>query len=342
MEQKVAEPSLSERMQAELSEKLEDAFEMVIASKNEHYQQNPQDIPEVGQIRGLIQSSAAMNAAISGGAGLIPGPWGMLAVIPELLVVTRNQIGLIYDIAAAHGKRDIINKELLLGVFVSAMGTTAGSLLVMHGGKVLVRRASLRVMQKLITLLGGKITQQALKSAVSKWLPGVGAVAMAAWTNYLTRQIGQKADALLRKDFEIVDSEATIELIEPVAIAPASESESNGAAFEYYKLQVLIGLARIDGEVSDEEADFINNLVESSSLEPAQVLQLTAQLGAQAKPLEGIEALAASPDNAIALLSSMTALARTDENFHITEKLYIRQIGKLLGFQASDIEEVMA
>ena len=38
----------------------------------------------------------------------------------------------------------------------------------------------------------------------------------------------------------------------------------------------------------------------------------------------------------------MIALARKDEEVHITEKLYIKKIGGMLGFSASDVDEVMA
>jgi uncharacterized protein (DUF697 family) len=344
MAENFVEKNLTERMQGEISEKLQDAFESVIKSKNEHYQKNPQDIPRIEHIAALIQSSAIKNAAISGGASLIPGPWGMLAVVPELVLVTRSQIELIYDIAAAHGKKEMITPELLLGVFISAIGTGAGTVLVMHGSKYLVRRASLQVMQRLIALLGGKITQQAIKSAVSKWFPGIGAVAMAAWTNYLTKQIGKKANEIMRHEIVNDPDTVDIELIRTIEVkaTTASEIEAEPQALEYYKLQVLIGLIRIDGEISPEEEAYITQALEHPELTAHQRLRLTAQLAGEPRALEGIEALAASPDNAIALLSSMTALAKQDNTFHITEKLFIKQIGKLLGFTEEDVGEVVA
>lgn len=163
------EQTLSEKMQAQITEKLEDAFETVVKERNDYYQNNPAKIPEKDAVSSLIGSTALTNSAISGGASLVPGPWGMLAVVPELILVIRNQIALIYDIAAANGKEDMMTKELAAMVFVSAMGTSAGGLLAVHGGKYLVKRASLQVFQRIVVILGGKITQQALKSAISKW-----------------------------------------------------------------------------------------------------------------------------------------------------------------------------
>ena len=126
----------------------------------------------------------------------MPGPLGMLAVVPEIALIMRNQIAMIYDIAVAHGKEDAIEKELLASVFLAAMETSAGGLLVMHGSKVLVKRSSLRVFQKIVAILAGKMTQKALKAAISKWVPIVGAAFMAWLSNHLTRNIGRKADGL--------------------------------------------------------------------------------------------------------------------------------------------------
>lgn len=337
--------SIAERMQEELSEKLQDAFESVKNDKDRYYQENPLKIPDSSMIGSLISSCATLNAGISGGASLIPGPWGMVAVIPEIVLVTRNQIGLIYDIAAAHGKKEMMSKELLLGVFLSAMGASAGSLLVLHGGKLLVRRASLRVLQQLVAILGGKITQAALKSAISKWFPGVGAVAMAAWSNYMTRQIGKKAHEILRHPLVNDPETPDIQLIEPIEVEPTLALDAPAAApemLEFYKLQVLIGLAKIDGRISEEEERFLANALESDRLTADQKLELTSLMGSKASSTQGVQDIAASPEDAIGLLSAMTALAKRDSEFHITERLYIRQIGKLLGFSEIEIDEAIA
>lgn len=57
---------------------------------------------------------------------------------------------------------------------------------VVRGQKVLMKRAGLRVIQKIVKILGGEITQKILKSLAAKWIPVVGAVAMAAWVKYTT------------------------------------------------------------------------------------------------------------------------------------------------------------
>ena len=338
------ELSVADKLQHELSEKIEEAFNKVIASKNEEYRANPGAIPTKEQLPGLIAKCANINSVISGGASLVPGPFGMLAVVPELALVIKNQVELIYDITRAYGHKEPADPSLLLAIFVQAMGTSAGTLIVLHGGKYVVRRASLSVLQKVIAILGGKITQQALKSAVSKWLPVVGAAAMAAWTNYMTRSIGNKAVEIMKVGV-VIDDPGTID----VDVDPAGQVESSvmfptedEGSLELYKLQILVGLAKIDGHVSDEEASYLENALDSSTLTAAQKLRLTAQLGGAATTATGLDNLAKVPEEAISLLSVLTALAKQDGNFHVTERMYIKQIGKHLGFSPSDIDEVLA
>lgn len=334
--------SLTEQMQEKISNGLESAFESVLNSQNEYYQKHPEKIPNEASIDALIRGSVTQNAAISGGASLIPGPWGMLAVVPELLVVIRNQIKLIYDIGAALGKKEIITRELLLGIFISAAGASAGSLLVITGSKVLVRRASLQVMQKMIALLGGKITQQALKSAISKWLPGIGAAAMAAWSGYLTKQIGDKAREIFKQDIVNDPDTTDIELIKPVDVVPATSvgsAEDVEGALEFCKIQVLINLAKIDGHISKEEQYYIDETINSPELSDTQKERLRAAVSGKSEAIQGIELVASRPDSAIALLATMVALAKKDGEFHITEKLYTRKIGALLGFSDTEIND---
>jgi len=336
--------SLTEQMTEKLTEGLENAFESVHNAKQAYYRNNPLKIPSESEVGSLIRASVAQNAAVSGGASLIPGPWGMLAVVPELILVIRNQIGLIYDIGAAYGKKDVMTKELALGIFISAMGSSAGSLLVFHGGKVLVKRASLRVIQRLIVLLGGKITQAAIKSAVAKWLPGVGAAAMAAWSGYVTKQIGAKAREIMQKEIELDGSAALdVDFIEPLDVADM-DAVSAGFAnpIAYGKAQVLIDLAKVDGVLSSEEREALDLYLEGSECTPEQRATLRSAFDGPSSPLQGMDEIAANPEAAISLLSTMVAFAKKDGAVRITEKLYIKRVAGLLGFSAADVDEVLA
>jgi len=211
--EKLDDSASYQAMQDKLAVAIKDEFGNTISRRETYYKTSHDKRPSYDSIDLMIKNCALKNAAISGGSSLIPGPWGMVAVVPEIAQVMRNQMELVYDIGVACGKTEVINKELLLAIFLTAMGTGGAGLIVMHGGKILVKRSSLQIFQKIVNLLAGKITQSALKSAVSKWVPLVGAMFMAWVSGKLTESIGQKAKEMFSQEIEVSKEE----LIESVA-----------------------------------------------------------------------------------------------------------------------------
>lgn len=333
-------------LQSKLAEKMIGVFELVVSDRSGHFAKHPDKIPDKKSVPSIINSYSVTNAAISGGAGLMPGPWGMVVVIPEIATVIRNQLAMIYDVGMAYGKSRVLNKELLAGVLLTAMGSSAGSLLVMQGSKVLVKRVALRSFQQIIVMLAGRITQQALKSAISKWLPVVGAAAMAVWSNYLTRQVGKKAIEIFEK--EIVLSEEVIEEMpletESVSVPTATINRASTASIspDMPKVQTLVNLMKVDGTIKAEEREYAQTIIGNADLTESEKADLTQAIDKSGKFVVDYSAFASSPDDAIGLLVDMVTLAKRDGTFHITEKMFVKQVGKLLGFADNDIDETMA
>ncbi len=333
-------------LQNKLAEKMMGVFELVVSDRSGHFAKHPDEIPDKKSVPSIINSYSITNAAISGGASLVPGPWGMVAVIPEIAAVIRNQLAMIYDVGMAYGKSKVLTKELLAGILITAMGASAGSLLIMQGSKVLVKRVALRAFQRIIVMLAGKITQQALKSAISKWLPGVGAAAMAVWSNYLTRQVGKKAIEIFEK--EIVLSEEVIEEMpletESVSIPTAiiSRASTPSISPDVPKVQTLINLIKIDGTIKAEEREYAQTIIDNADLTESEKTELMQAIDKSGKFVVDYSAFASSPDDAIGLLVDMVTLAKRDGTFHITEKMFVKQVGKLVGFLDNDIDEIMA
>lgn len=342
---KVESQEAANTIQSKLADKMMGVFELVVSDRSGHFDKHPDQIPDKKSIQSIIKSYSLTNAAISGGASLVPGPWGMVAVIPEIAAVIRNQLAMIYDIGVAFGKSKVLTKELLAGVLITAMGSSAGSLLVMQGSKVLVKRVSLRVFQKAIQILAGRITQQALKSAIGKWLPIVGAAALAVWSNYLTRQVGKKAIEIFEK--EIVLSEEIIEEmpLEPDSISVATPNmigaSTPNISSDMPKVQTLINLMKVDGKIKEEEREYVQTIIGNADLTEIEMADLAQIIDNSAKFTVDYSAFASSPDDAIGLLVDMVTLAKRDGTFHITEKMFVKQVGKLLGFSDNDIDETM-
>lgn len=333
-------------LQSKLAEQMMGIFDLVVSDRSRHFTKHPDKIPDKKSVPSIIKSYSTTNAAISGGASLVPGPWGMIAVIPEIAAVVRNQLAMIFDIGMAYGKSKVLNKELLAGVLLTAVGSGTGSLLVMQGSKVLVKRVALRTFQKIVVMLAGKITQQAIKSAISKWLPIVGPAAMAVWSNYLTQQVGKKAVEIFEKEIvvsvDIVD-EIPLE-IEPPCLPSAvvNRALTLHISADMPKVQTLVNLMKVDGNIKAEEREYIQTIIGNADLTESERLELTQAIDQNGRFVVDYSAFASCPDDAIGLLVDMTTLAKRDGTFHITEKMFVKQVGKLLGFSGNDIDEVLA
>lgn len=192
-----------------LAEFLEGAFESVQLTRRQHFEQHENKRPNIGDVSKIISSYANQNALIAGAANLVPGPLGALTIFPEITLIIRNQIQMIYDLGVAYGKEAHLSSQTLLAIFSTALGGSTISIATVRGGQFLVKRTSLRVLQQIIKWLGGKITQRVLRGLVARWVPIVGAAAMAVWARQSTIAMGRKAAELLRKEIVMEPDEET-------------------------------------------------------------------------------------------------------------------------------------
>ena len=326
------------KIQDSMGKSMIGVFDSVIQSKKEQYEQKgisytPADVDA------LISKCGNTNAVISGGAGLIPGPWGMLAVIPEITLIIKNQIELIFDIGKASGKSDTqLSKELLVGIFASASGAAGIGLITVHAGKILVKRASLRVMQKIVVLLGGRVTQRLLKSMVAKWVPGIGAAAMAAWAKISTNMVGKKAKEILGKEIIFVEEEM-IDVTDSVIDAEVY-IDSNTELVVKNKIILLSNLMKVDEVIDEKEISYIVKIIENMDLSENMAFELLKIVQSPEKGQVNFDLLK-DGDEAISVLIDMIALAKVDGAIHTYEQAYIKQVGKNLGFSESEIADMI-
>jgi hypothetical protein len=328
-------------IQEKLEESMIGLFEQVIKDRGRYYSNNSDKIPNPENVDSIINSYANQNAVISGGSGLVPGPMGVLTIVPELIFVIRNQLSMVYDIGVAYGHKNKLNAELLISVFGYALGSGALGLMVIHSQKILVRRASLKLMQKMVHLMAGKVTQRVLKSMVGRWIPVAGAVALATWSKLSTHLISKRAISIFEKEIELSEEFAredfSASTIDADFVASLDQPD-----LEVIKMQSLINLICIDGVVKKEEEGFISDMINDSNFDGETQELLMQQLKNRSKVKVNYSQITNEPDEAVGLMADLVALAKRDGDFHITEKLFIKQIGKLLDFSSSEIEEVLA
>ncbi|WP_448173557.1 hypothetical protein [Rhizobacter fulvus] len=157
---------------------------------------------------GLRASKAA--ATISGSAALVPGPAGMVTLLPDILGVWKVQAQMVADIAAAYGKSHTLTKEQMLHcLFRHLVSQGLRDVVVRAGERFLVRRMSLRALQKVSTAIGIKVTQRAVGKAVARYAPLVGAAGVAAYAFYDTKKVAATAIELFSAEL-VLEPESAV------------------------------------------------------------------------------------------------------------------------------------
>ena len=319
---------------SKISEGIEKAVINVIQERSKHYLEN--EAPNKHELTSLINSYGYRNAAISGGCSLIPGPWGMAAAVPEIILVIQNQLKMVYDIGKAHGHDEkTLDTQLLLEIVLSGTGNAGLTTTTIVGQKLILTRAGARTIQRIIARLGGKVTQKLIKSMASKWIPVVGAAAMATWSKYSTEKIGKRADEMFKMTIEYQENTTETE----IAIAPITPIGQPELEFE--KLKILINLIKIDGVCEKREMDHINILINNANIDDEKKNKLVDNLGTSLRFDIDYAVFMGQDDEILYLLIDAIALAKIDTHFDASEKMFIKQIAKKLEFSETDLNELM-
>ncbi|WP_426687394.1 hypothetical protein [Rhodanobacter ginsengiterrae] len=153
-----------------------------------------------------LASRAAQRAALTAGSlALPPGPLGWLTLLPELIAIWKIQGQMVSDIAAAYGRHAALGREQMMWcLFRHTAAQAFRDLVVRMGDRLIFRRMSWGVAQRVARQVGVKLTQRTLSKGLSRWLPVVGALGVGAYAYYDTRQVASTA-------IEMFESEMTIE-----------------------------------------------------------------------------------------------------------------------------------
>ncbi len=104
------------------------------------------------------------------------------------------------DIAGLYGKEAELTREhMLYCLFRHTAAHAVRDLLVRVGDRLMIRRATLRMLQTVAQKVGVRVTQRAIGKGVSRWLPVVGAVGVGAYAYFDTVQVASTAIELFEK-----------------------------------------------------------------------------------------------------------------------------------------------
>ena len=125
-------------------------------------------------------------------------------MLPDVIALWKIQSQLVADIAAVYGKTATLGKEqMLYCLYKHSASQTIRDVVYRAGERYVVRPVSLKILQKVSTTVGIKISQRAIGSGVARFLPMVGAAAVAGYTYYDTKKVGEPAISLLTSDFVV-------------------------------------------------------------------------------------------------------------------------------------------
>jgi len=150
----------------------------------------------------ILTSRASKKAAgISGAAALIPGPLGLFSLLPDLLAVWKVQRQLVADIAATYGKSSsLTGEQMLYCLFRHLLSHGVRDLAMRVGERIVFRRASIELLQRIAGHIGVRVTQRMIGRAFARYAPLVGAAGGAIYAYYDTRQVASAAKELFSRE----------------------------------------------------------------------------------------------------------------------------------------------
>ncbi len=173
-----------------------DAIENVVTGVPESRERSVQD-PDAAA-RKLARKAATRAAALSGALALPPGVFGMLTVLPDLVAIWRIQAQLVADIAGLYGKEmELTRTHMLYCLFRHAASQLTRDFAVRAGERFVIRQLSGGALRSALTTIGISVTQRVAGTTASRWLPVVGAAAVAGYAYFDTLQVAKTAVRML-------------------------------------------------------------------------------------------------------------------------------------------------
>ena len=182
--------------------RLLDALERALSEiprTSEPVSRNPEE-----RARELARNAAIKAAVLSGSLALPPGPLGFVTIIPDLVAIWKIQAQMVADMAGAFGQQAYLSREqMLYCLFRHAAAQAMRDIVVRVGERVLIRRPSLRVVQRVLERVGVRVTRRLAGNAIARWLPIVGALGVGAYAYYDTGQVAETAIDLFRREIDV-------------------------------------------------------------------------------------------------------------------------------------------
>ena len=318
--------------------------------------------------RGVINSHLTKATVASTAAG-IPGGLVMAATMPADIaqyywhvLVVAQKLGYLYgwpDLLDDKGQITEGTRNVLT-LFVGVMfGAQAASKLVGEIAKQVSLQAAKRLPQQALTKtiyypvvkqvakwIGVKMTKDTFGRSVGKAIPILGGVLSGAITAFSFKPMAEKLQKHLREEMPMMRSLNENVFfdennIEDVAFEEQDLQETP-ENLEKIKIQACINIAKIDFDFSQEEKNFITEMIDNSDeLRNREKKELLEQLNDEKLVDIDFNRLRGNILYATSLLESLIAVVKVDNIVRPAEKIYLFKIAHDLGFDKDTIKEML-
>lgn len=175
----------------------------------------------------VIRDAAWKAAGTSGMLALPPGPLGIATILPDLMAIWRIQQQMVADIARVFGKEAVLTREVMAYcLFKHGAALLVRDLVVRAGERYLIRPVALRALAGILQKVGVATTQKALGRIASRFVPVLGALAVAAYARWDTQQVGRTAMEMFSGPLELPPGDPDAEPAGGTSTEPTGQSDS--------------------------------------------------------------------------------------------------------------------
>lgn len=316
----------------------------------------------------VIKSHVLQVTTVSAVAGL-PGGWTMAATIPaDIAQFYYHVFKLSQKLAYLYGYPDLLDENgnatddtiNLLTVFTGVMmGVGGANNAIKAISRQLAMKAVKRLPQQTLTksfiyttvkniakMLGYRMTKESFAKGLGKIIPIVGGIISGGLTLATFRPCAKRLQKTMQGEMEFFYKSLNLDETEF-----STNDEQNGQYAQYEAVEpvniqeqriiLLISLAHVDKSITQKEHDYISSKIEESGLSDGQKSELEAYLKGGNVPNINLNDFKRNDMEGIHLLSEAIELLKLDNRFTLGEKMFIKKIGKELGFTTDDLEDLM-
>lgn len=276
----------------------------------------------------IIAEYSKKNMMLAAATSIVPGPFGILGSIPELVLNFKNQMNMIYDLGCANGKEDFINKDVLLDIPIAAFGGNTNLNQLQNSQSNLMDSPTDVLLDKAQTL-GQSIIERTLKKSIVQFIPIAGPVMMGTWAKMTTKKISKGSLAFLD------DKETYIEHLKP------EENDKIKQQLQKEKIKALANLIESNNDINEKQIELIGTIIENSALSIAEkeyYLSESLKTGSYFQLDKNLIMEFEEDDDIIMQLVIMAKRSGYIDEF---EKDYIYKVGDEFGFDKSFIDDLL-